>query len=91
MGHLRFCLGKETTAHVRSCLLSDRAVLVISAASKEAVMHHTPAKQEKDNQQNDCKHDLSKSERGRFRSCRVGRMRFSCHARAPFLQMGARG
>jgi hypothetical protein len=33
--------------------LPDGAVLVVSAASKEAVAHHALAKQEKDYQQNE--------------------------------------
>jgi hypothetical protein len=41
------------SARFRFCLLPDGAVLVVSAALKEAVTHHALAKQEKDHQQNE--------------------------------------
>jgi hypothetical protein len=46
------CEGKGT-ARFRFYLLPDGAVLVVSAALKEAVTHHALAKQEKDHQQNE--------------------------------------
>ena len=45
-------------------LLSDGAVPVFPAALKEAMMHHALAKQNKDDYQDDCKQELSHSERG---------------------------
>src|SRR5580692_8238505 len=57
----------------------------MSAASKEAVMHHTLAKQKKDDQQDEGKHQLSDSERSLPWSRGVRLLRIRCHARPPIL------
>jgi len=45
--------GKGNCRPLRFYLLSDGAVLVVSAALKEAVTHHALAKQEQDHQQHE--------------------------------------
>jgi len=59
--------------------LSEGAVPVDPAASKEAVMHHAIDKEKKDDCQDDYEQELSNPERGWFFSFRVRRMRISCH------------
>ncbi len=48
-----------------------------SAAFKEAVTHHTLAKQKKDDGQEDYQQELSNSERGWLLSCRIRRIQIS--------------
>lgn len=60
-------------------LLSDGAVSVDPLARMEVVTLHTLAKQKKEDCQDDCKQELTKSERGWLSSCRSPRVQRSCH------------
>jgi hypothetical protein len=62
---------------MESSLLSDGAVPVDPATSKEAVTHHALDKKEKDDRQDDCKQELSNSERGWRWFCRGGIVQMS--------------